>query len=194
MFRFLKENSGVIVKLIVYQAALTVFGVLLYNVSKFSQNGAIVIGISAFSALFYLFIIYTNIWEIGARDKIRIEGKRLAPRPLHGLWVGIAANVPNYLLAILSTVGYIFIDRTVTTAEGLFSTPVWAVNLYSISQFAGAFFNGTYLGITDTIGVYQHPLTLVIITLPAILATFGGYYLGTKEKFPIIAEKNNKDF
>ena len=194
MFRFFKDNGAHIAKLFVYQFALTVFGLLLYTVSKYSQNPAIVIGISVFSVLFYLFIIYTNIWDIGARDKIRIAGKRLQERPLHGLWLGIAANVPNYILAIASAIGFLCIDRGALTADGKFTSPEWAVNLYGVAHTVGSYLNGTFLGITETLNVFNYPWTLFVITLPQILASALGYYLGTKEKFPIIAEKHNMDY
>ena len=194
MFKFLKDNASVISKLFVYQFALTVFGLLLFTVSQFAESDAIVAGISAFSVLFYLFIIYTNMWDIGAKDKIRIEGKRLQSRPLHGIWVGIAANIPNYILAIASTVGYLFIDHSVKNADGKLTTPEWAVNLYGIAHAIGSYLNGTFLGITSTLKIDVLPFTLFIITVPSIAACALGYYFGTKEKFPIIAEKHNVDY
>lgn len=199
MIRFFKNNGSVISKLFVYQFALTVFGLLLYTVSQYSKNPLIVAGISAFSALFYLFIIYTNMWDIGARDKIRIDGKRLEPRPLHGVWLGLFANIPNYLLALASTVGYLFIDKATVivdeaTKQELYTTPEWAVNLYGIAHTIGSYLNGTYLGITETLKIYLYPFTLFLITIPAVAVCALGYYLGTKEKFPIIAEKHNVDY
>ena len=194
MFKFLKNNASVISKLFVYQFALTVFGLLLYTVSQFSESNTIIAGISAFSVLFYLFIIYTNIWDVGAKDKIRIEGKRLQPRPLHGLFVGIASNIPNFILAILSTVGYLCIDHSVKNADGKLITPEWAVNLYGITHAIGSYLNGTFLGITSTLKIDVLPFTLFIITIPSIVACAIGYYFGTLEKFPIIAEKHNTDY
>ena len=194
MFKFLKDNATFISKLFVYQFALTVFGLLLYSVSLYSKNNVIIAGISAFSVLFYLFIIYTSIWEIGAKDKIRMEGKRLQARPLHGLWVGIASNIPNYILAITSTVGYVCIDHTIRNADGNLTTPEWAVNVYGITHAIGSYLNGTYLGITSTLKIDVLPFTLFIITIPAIVTCAVGYYFGTKEKFPIIAEKHNVDY
>ena len=191
---FLKSNSSVISKLFVYQFALTVFGLLLYTVSQFSESDAIVVGISIFSVLFYLFIIYTNMWDIGAKDKIRIEGKRLKPRPLYGMWIGLSSNIPNYILAIASTVGYLCIDHTVKNSDGKLTTPEWAVNLYGISHAIGSYLNGTYLGITSTLKIDVLPFTLFIITIPSIAACAIGYYFGTLEKFPIIAEKHNIDY
>lgn len=194
MFHFVKGNSSAISKLFIYQFALTVFGLLLYTVSQYSQSPAIIAGISAFSVLFYLFIIYTNIWDIGARDKIRIDGKRLKPRPLHGLWLGVASNIPNFIFAYCSTVGYLLIDRSVVDANGNFTSPEWAVNLYAIAHSIGSYLNGMYLGITETLGIALYPFALFWITVPSIATCALGYYFGTKEKFPIIAEKHNTDY
>ena len=194
MFRFFKTNASVIYKLFIYQFALTVFGLLLYTVSLYSKNNAIIAGISAFSVLFYLFIIYTSLWDIGARDKIRIDGKRLEARPLHGLWLGLCANIPNYIFAICSTVGYLGIDRAIVNADGKFTTPEWAVNLYGIAHMIGSYLNGTYLGITETLGIHLYPYALFVITVPTIAACALGYFFGTKEKYPIIPEKQNVDY
>ena len=134
------------------------------------------------------------MWDIGARDKIRIDGKRLSERPLHGVWLGICSNIPNFIFAICSTVGYLCIDRATLSAEGKFISPEWAVNLYGIAHTVGSYINGTYLGITETLNIFLSPFTLFLITVPAIIACALGYFFGTKEKFPIIPEKQNVDY
>lgn len=193
MFHFWKENSSAISKLMITQFGITVFGILLHSAASVAQNKTLVTVFSIFSILFYLFLLYTAMWDIGVKDKLRIAGKRLKPRPLYGLYVSLCANVPNILLTVLSTLGYLCVDRTVTDAAGNFITPTWAINLYAISHMIGTYINAMYIGLTDTLNISTYPYTLALIILPSLLVCFAGYYLGTKERFPIVPEKNNKN-
>ena len=52
------KNSDLIVKMLVHQFGLTVFGYLLYSAANVSGNGALVIGFGIFSAVFYLVLLY----------------------------------------------------------------------------------------------------------------------------------------
>lgn len=192
MFRFWKNNSPVISKLMITQFGMTVFGILLYSAASVAQNTTLVTCFSVFSVLFYLFLMYTAIWDVGAKDKIRIDGKRLSPRPQYGLLVSLCANIPNLLLALISAFGYLNIDRTVLT-DDKFSTPAWAVNLYSVAHLVGSYINAMYLGITEALGIAIYPYALVLIVLPSLLTCFLGYYFGTKEKFPIVPENTKRN-
>ena len=83
---FLKEHSDNIVKLIINQVGISIFAMFLYTAAaaiKSEDGGASLtfkVLISVFSIMFYLLLVYTIGWEIGAKDKIRIDGKRLERR------------------------------------------------------------------------------------------------------------------
>lgn len=195
MIRFWKENSSLIVKLMITQFGMAVFGLLLNSAASMSENTVLVVIFSVFSVIFYLFLLYTAVWDFGAKDKLKIEGKRLAPRPLHGLWVSLYANIPNLLLSAVATVAYLIIDKSVTNADGAFIQPVWAVNLFAVAHVIGSYLASVYMGITETIGIVGLPFTVALCTLPSLAACALGYWFGTKERFPIVPEKNaGKDF
>ena len=191
MFEFWKNNSAIITKLLVTQLGMTVFGILLHSAATVAQNNVLVVAFSIFSVLFYLFLVYTAVWDVGARDKIRIEGKRLEARPLHGALVAVFANIPNFILALLSTVGYFCIDRSVTDASGNLMSPAWAVNLYGVAQIVGSYFNSVYMGVTDALGITVYPFTVLLCALPCIAVSALGYFFGTRERFPIVPEKTS---
>lgn len=184
---FLKKNSEFLTKLLVHQFGLTVFGFLLYSAAGVSGNRALVIGFSVFSALFYLFLIYVLAWETGSKDKIRIDAGRQKRDVFKGLKVDLMAQIPNFLLAVLSLIGYIFINKNALTEEGQFFSPAWAVNMHAICQLLGFYLNAMYLGIFDYLELLAKPSSLFLMTIPTLLTCAFGYYFGTKEKFGILS-------
>ncbi|MBE6609252.1 MAG: hypothetical protein E7634_01140 [Ruminococcaceae bacterium] len=184
MKEFIRKNSELIVKLVVHQIGLTVFGFLLNSCASVSGNENLGIIFGLFSAAFYWFLIYILLWEIGTKDKIRIEAGRMKKDVFKGAKVALVAAIPNLVLTLISTVGYLAIDRSVMV-DGKFTSPEWAANLYSIAQIIGIFINSMYTGIGEYFGITVMPYFLFLATLPAILVTGLGYYLGTKEKFGI---------
>ena len=86
--RFFKENSESIIRLIVNQIGITIFSFFLYTALGVMQKEGessplhFKVLISAFCVLFYFVLIYTVVWEIGAKDKIRIDAGRAEKQPL----------------------------------------------------------------------------------------------------------------
>ena len=183
---FLKKNSDMVTKLLVHQFGLTVFGFLLYSAANVSGNRALVIGFSIFSVVFYLFLIYILSWENGSKDKIRIESGRQERDNLKGLKADLIAQIPNLIIAVLSLVGYLCINKGVVNEAGQFLTPVWAVNMHAICQLIGFYINAMYLGIFDYLNLITMPFSLFLLTVPTLLTCALGYYFGTKEKFGIM--------
>ena len=106
--KIFKENSYDIVKLYVNQLGIMIFSMLLYTAVGSFENEtigtALSVFVSLFSICFYLVLIYYVIWEIGAKDKIRIDGGRMEPCKNKGLVMGLFANVPNFVLAAFTLI------------------------------------------------------------------------------------------
>ena len=77
MREFIRKNSDLIVKMIVHQIGLTVFGFLLNSCAGVSGNASLGIIFGIFSAAFYCFLLYILMWEYGTKDKIRIDAGRM---------------------------------------------------------------------------------------------------------------------
>ena len=184
MREFIRKNSDLIVKMIVHQIGLTVFGFLLNSCAGVSGNASLGIIFGIFSAAFYCFLLYILMWEYGTKDKIRIDAGRMQRDIFKGAKIALVAAIPNLFLGVLSTIGYLAINRTIMV-DGKFTSPAWAANLYSIAQIIGVFLNSMYTGIGEYLGITVMPYFLFLLTLPAILVTGVGYYLGTKEKFGV---------
>ena len=183
MKAFFKKNSDLIVKMIIHQFGLTVFGLLLNTAASVSGNDLLVILLSVFSSLFYLVLLYFVSWDEGARDKIKIDGKRLEFDPLKGLKLSLAANMHNFIVAILSLLGYLCINKELLDEAGHVFTPGWAISLYAIFQPIGIYIHSMYTGIGQYLNIEIYPYFILVLPIPALLVSFAAYYFGTKNKF-----------
>jgi hypothetical protein len=174
---FWKGNSDTVSKLYIHQFGLTVFGILLYHAAAASGNVPLTVGLGIFSALFYLVLIYVLAWDVGAKDKIRIEGGRLKLDKFKGARIAALGMLPNLFIAVLALIGFIL-----KVATGL----DFATGLYGISQLVGVYLNGMYLGIGDVTGIAYQPYYLFVICLPCIAVCGAGYRLGTLERLGVL--------
>ncbi len=174
--QFFKRYSYRMVKLFITQCVLGLFGSVLALAGAKSESNALTITISIFAVLFYLFLYYESAWKIGVEDKPAIDGGRLKGSALTGLYIGLGANIPTFLLALIHAVLY----PIATTQEGFFS------NVCGVSRILLLFFNGMYVGLMSVIEIggviiNTHWATYFVITLPAILVCVLAYFAGTKE-------------
>ena len=107
--RFFKENSENIIKLFINQIGIAIFSMFMilaaYAISDKGGNDAVIsIFISIFSIIFYFVLIYNVAWEIGAKDKIRIDAGRMEKKESKGILLGIYSNIPNFIIIGLAIV------------------------------------------------------------------------------------------
>ena len=171
MREFWNDNRQTIVRLILNQVGAAVMGLLITAAA--SSNDKLMLGASVFSTIFYLVLLYCVIWERGGKERIRIDGGRAAWKPLYGLYMGLLANIPNFLLAVLVLIGKIF-----GTVDGPFGYE-WAGNLYAIANVITRLWNAMYLGLIQTYSPYN-PIIHFLDILPALAVCTLGYYLGLK--------------
>ena len=163
---FLKKYSYTAFKLFLNQFAISLFGISLAFACQRAQNQKLMLITSIFAVLFYLFLQYAVMWEVGAKDGISAQARHTS----RGLWRGFAiagiANAANLLLAVL-----------VATKE------IWGVTkLSAMSQFIAMILQGMYQGIlSQSVGSVQlHELGWMyfVIVLPAMLVSGGAYIIG----------------
>ncbi len=173
MLDFLKQNAYNMVKLLVDQLAFTVFGTMLAIATY--ESSELLLATSIFSILFYLYVIYAACWEIGAKDKIKIDGGRMRPFPSKGLLIALGANVPNLLLGILMGAGIII-------------GAAWSHKMSFICNAIARLAEGMYLGVikvlSDVTGgaIADIWWWFIVITLPAICTGGLAYYMGSTNR------------
>lgn len=190
MLVFFKENSYSIAKMIVNQAGMTIFGTVLAFAT--SSNRTLFLATSLFSIAFYLTLLYSMAWELGAKDKIRVDGGRMKKKPWLGMQLSLAASSPNILLVLLLFVGYIFGSKSVGIAQE------WAGNLYFLANQIIRFWMGMYIGtvnyflprvervlddqVITTVNIYSilNPVYFLLAIFPAVIVCAVAYYFGLR--------------
>ena len=183
---FFHRYSYSIVKMFINQFAISIFGTMLAMATGATNNDTFTLAVSIFSVLFYLFLLYTMVWEIGAKDKISVDVGKRPYRPLTGLYMAFIANIPNLLFAIAYSIGYPFMG-----------THVWAGNMNFIVRLYTVICEGMYLGLMTVlpfgaaIKLNYMWWTYYLITVPAIVTVTLAYYIGHKD-FRLFAFLFNK--
>ena len=144
---FFKTNFDTVLKLILNQIGVALLTFFLYTAAGgiISDDGLglmIKIAISVFGILFYYALIYNIAWEIGAKDKIRIDGGKMKPSKNKGMLLGIYANLPN--IAVITFATLLFLLYMLTNAD-------WMYSLYAVLNFIFRFFISIYIGVIQAI-------------------------------------------
>ena len=189
---FFSKHSYNIIKMFVNQIAISIFGFVLFAATSAAEvNGSssiLTIVVSCCSILFYLFLIYTMTWDIGAKDKISVDVGKKPYKPHTGLILALVANIPNYIIALAYTIAYPFM-----------ANHSWAGNTAGIAQTASLFIQGMYRGLISSISIGSNKLSqfwwiYFIVIIPSLVASWLGYFLGHKNfRFiAFITKKFNK--
>lgn len=182
MLHFIKDNRSVIVKMIVNQIGMIFFGLMLSMATN--QNNSLFLAASIFSVLFYMFLEYTVGWDLGAHDKIKLDGGRIEYQPYKGLLVSLCANILNILSGLLTVIGYFCIaaaDRIPHTIVAYDHSASWAANLYAVPNAVCRSLQPMFMGIVYNFSPYN-PIVLAFLPLPIIAISGLGYYFAIKGK------------
>ena len=190
MKQFFKDNIYQAVRMLLNQIAMTMFSFMLIfavstagekNGASDSTNDMLLILVSLLSVLFYLFLLYHMSYEMGQKDGIRIQGKRMSYFRWKGFFIALIANSLNILLGLLEMIGKIAIegDSLFADVSQMNPSPVWAANLYNLCHTVARFIQSMYSGLGATVfrGVGFFDL---LIPLPAILVCMVFYQLGVR--------------
>ena len=170
---YIKENAYMITKMLLNQFGAAFLGLVLYLASSTGDNAFLIIAASVFSILFYVYLQYSVMWDLGARDIIRVNGKRASYRPANGFIIALIANIPNILIAVLVLIGHIF-----GSADGAFGYE-WAGTLYVASKSVGVSWESMFSGFVQLYSPHN-PVIFFLMLIPPLLASSVGYIFGMK--------------
>lgn len=163
---FFSRYGYSIVKMFLYQFAISLFGTSLAMSTIATNNKTLTIIVSIFSVLFYLFLLYVLVWDIGAQDKVSVDVGKKEYKPFTGVVLAVFANSLNFLNAILCLI------------IALLTVPVKALSV--ITMLYRVVFEGMYLGLMTQLGIADKWWTYFIIIIPSIITASVAYYLGHK--------------
>ena len=174
MKSFFKQYSYSIIKIFVNQFAISIFGLVLALATTAAGNSALTAVISIFSVMFYLFLVYTMVWEIGATERISYDVGKREYKPHTGLLIALVANIPNFLIALLYAIASPF-------------KMSWGGNLCAVLHLISALLEGMYRGLMSVILIppagtplFSFWWAYFLITVPALIATWIAYFAGFK--------------
>lgn len=168
MLLFFKKHSYDMVKMLINQLAISIFGNALALATGETQQGLRIVT-SVFSVLFYLFLIYVMMWDMGAKDSHHLERKDDGYTHFTGLYISLCASVLNFIFAILIMLG------TLIAALG---------NVGGVAKLLALLLEGMFTGIL-AITVGGTPLNNLwwiyfLLPLPLILTATISYIAGVK--------------
>lgn len=175
---FFGRYSYTMVKLFLNQFAIGLFGaVITLALSKIggddeSLSDTVMIVASVLATLFYMFLTYTTIWTVGAKDRISSDVGKLIVMPMRGVLISLIANVPGLVVAILYTISE-FAGQT-----GM-KLAMRVVTLFLNGMYYGLL-AGAPAGAADEAKLLNYWWMYFLVLLPAIIVTGVGYYLGTR--------------
>ena len=178
---YLKENYYYIVKMLLNQFGATFLGLMMSLVTSRGQdepNWYLVLAGSTLAIILYVYLQYNVMWDLGARDIIRVEAKRAPYKPLTGLWMTALANIPNALIAIGVVIGSLF-----GSVDGL-SQMEWAGSVGVVCRTVGIFWEAMFNGFVMRFSPHN-PIIWVLMLIPPLLAGGFGYFAGLKGFAPI---------
>ena len=77
MKSFFSQHGYTCVRLLITQIAISIFGTVLALATTTVGNDAFTICVSVFAVLFFVFLIYNVMWEVGAKDRLSVDlGKK----------------------------------------------------------------------------------------------------------------------
>ena len=175
-----KKQGYQVVRLCLYQFGLTLFGLVVTMATQ--ANKALFIGSGIFSALFYLYLVYTLVYELGQKDGIRIEAGKREYVPLTGFYLALAANALNILLGIL-----VFVGGTVFDASGA----QWAGQMHDIARIIAVFIQGMYNAALNPI--IDQNFVYLLTPIPGLVVCTLAYILGVRFCHGVKQPKEKED-
>ena len=172
MKAFFKNYSYDMLKMFLNQFGTAIFGFSLALSAKYAQSPVLLNATSVGAILFYLFLLYAMTWDIGYRDRVAVESGRKPNAPLTGLWISLAANAVNFLLAIFIMLGSL-LETSFTSTLG------------AIGAFGAMFLEGMYVGLlANPVGgapLNSYWWVYFLLPIPAMLLSAITYNLGLRD-------------
>ena len=172
MKSFFDMHGYTCLKLFINQVAISIFGTVLSMTTMAMENNALTIAVSVFSILFFTVLVYIMMWEVGAKDRLSVDLGKKEKKLGTGLLIALVGNIPNFIIAILFTIGAPFM-----------ATQEWAGNICAVAKVISLFVEGMYSGLINTVTIGGTLLsnfwwTYFAITVPTIAAVWISYLIG----------------
>lgn len=190
MKSFFKQYSYNVVRDLLNQFAISLFGAMLSLATSVAESKTLSIVVSIFAIVFYLFLVYNTTWELGAKDRVSVDVGKKPYRPHTGLVISAISNVPKLLIAIMFVItAYLIPNADI------------AATMEAIVRLAYMLLGGMYTGLMMSVKISSDGMTMIsawwayfVFIIPALAVSWIAYYAGFKNFrliAPLFDKKNN---
>ncbi len=187
MISFIKEHSYEIFKLFLTQIAIAILGLVLSFST--SSNSLLFLVSSIFAAIFYACLLYSEGWELGAKDRPRITNGRMILDPVKGIKLSLMSNSVNFVLVITMFISFFLGSKTGAGigAFGSLYAVVWFIQRMISAMFMGINYYFSPFNTVDGIKYIVpdsifHPIFYLLAIIPSVAAVGLGYYMGANDR------------
>lgn len=166
-----------IVKMIVTQVAMTMFG--LVTALAVAGNPTLQLLAGLLATGLYLCLIYSRLWTVGGNDRIKVDAGRMEKDMLKPVYMALFANIPNFVFALL---------RLFEFGGGEVCD-----SIAGIGRVLSLCAQGHWLGLGKVFSLLDNPFTFLVTPFIMITAAFLGYFAGYKNFRIFPVKKSNKD-
>ncbi|MBP5208184.1 MAG: hypothetical protein J6330_06980 [Clostridia bacterium] len=149
-------------KLFMYQIVMAVFG--LVTVMATSSSVPLMIVCAVLGIGLYVFLIYNQMWELAAKDRIRADAGRYEYNAFKPLLLALAAGIPNIVFGTLCVLGAI--PGRVTESISQVGATVCKLIL------------GHFLGTVKLLNMLENPFVWLFIAAFCVFVPVLGYNAG----------------
>lgn len=172
MFKFIRENSKLIIKFMMTHLVMSVLGIMVGLAVLTLEDGSggfsgIAIVASIFTVGFLCFMHYDDSFFAGVKEGIKHRAEGTKPDVLKGLKIALIGYLPVILIGIA------VIIVILVTPVGEDHTPIPLLLFYACQ---GSFIS--LYKLLEYIGVIGY---VIVTLLPSIIASFLGYAIGCKD-------------
>lgn len=168
---FFSENGYQIIKMVVTHLCLSIFGIMVSVPfdAEDTSGRFFCLGLGICAILFFSYLIYIQIWEIGAKDGINVRAGSRKNTPLRGLSIAFVASILDFLLGGAYTILYYYQAYSPALS-----------NASIVVGLATSLWEGIYLGVWRA-AFHSYPIYFVFAPLFPILVAEIAYLLGLRD-------------
>ena len=180
----IKEKSGMIFKSIIFQIAMSLFGLML-SASVIAINEKFLLVSGIFSFLFYFALIGAAVNEDGVKDYLRIKAGRVEKDVLLGFKYAAISYIPSFIITVLHVVLRLFsIENALTQLLSIF------IRLLSCGMYLS--FDRYWFATGDTFLQFSlNGFSFLIYEVVSVIIIGIFYYIGIKG-INLTGNKNDK--
>ncbi len=171
----IKSNAQYVVKLLINHFVSGIYSLILFVFFTIAFEGKFQLAGSIISIAFYLYLVYSFMWEAGAKRAVGIGADKI--RKTDGVVVMIAGSLPYYLTTVLCAVLSLFASNNgfaERTIDVLYRG-VFYINVFFSQCMYSGLFSTLFDGVANT-----SAFLYLLSVLPGVIVGAGAYIFGTK--------------